>query len=346
MFPVRSLQGLAGCAFIALAAGCGNDAARVLAPGHGSRAAIASVSRVGRAPNPDGIAPCDSSYQGPVLTLSGPGFVYHYPSGGYCPCPSAEVPVDVPEHQTVTFQWSADASGSCTDVFWYRWALDIADVLDETPRIDEATDLAHWSVRSLATSATVGPFTLSQAGPNVHRLYVDVSDRIGFRSLGILRLNVVQAVNRPPDASSATADLTGPGPPTGGFSRVLIRGVTDPDGDAITITATGVTQDEPLIGPGERATCPDAKIEGGVASVRMERSGTGDGRVYTIQFTAADGKGGVSLGSAEVCIPHGRSSGGCVRSPLVVNSLASCLGPANEPADEPLLLGRNSSRRP
>jgi hypothetical protein len=235
------------------------------------------------------------------------------------------VPVDVPEHQAVTFQWSADASGGCTDIRWYSWSLDIADVDDQTPRIDEATDLAHWSARSLATSATIGPFTISQNEPNVHRLYIDASDGLGYRSLGILRITVVEAVNRPPDVQSATAERTAAGSPNGGFSPVLIGGVTDPDGDAVAITVTGITQDEPLVGRGERPTCPDATIRNGAATVRRERSGTGNGRVYTIEFTAADGKGGVSRGSAEVCIPHDRSpSHACVRDPLVVNSLASC----------------------
>jgi hypothetical protein len=321
MFPVRPLHTLVCGAFIALAAGCGNDASRVLAPGHASRATAVSATRVGRALDAAGAIPCDTAYVGPVLTLSGPGFVYHYPTGGYCPCPSAEVPVDVQANQSVTFHWSADASGSCTDIRSYRWTLDIADVTDETPRIDEATDLAHWSAWSLATSATVGPFAVGQ----VHRFYVDVSDGIGYRSLGILRITVVEALNRPPDVHSATAELLAAGPPNGRFSPVQIGGVTDPDGDPVTITATGVTQDEPVVGRGEHRTCPDANLSDGAASVRRERSGTGNGRVYTIAFTAADGKGGVSHGTADVCIPHGLSPGGaCVRDPLVVNSLAPC----------------------
>jgi hypothetical protein len=32
------------------------------------------------------------------------------------------------------------------------------------------------------------------------------------------------------------------------FVPIAIMGVTDPDGDAVTITVTGVTQDEPVTG--------------------------------------------------------------------------------------------------
>lgn len=328
MVPIRPFHRLACGVLIVLTGGCARDADRVLAPTHASGAAAVSHSRSGRA-HSSGQVPCDPSYLGPVLTLFGPGLEYHYPTGGYCPCPESEVPIDVPEHQAVTFTWSADASGGCTDVRAYRWALDIAEVTDETPRIDEATDLQHWSAWSLTASANVGPFTISQAGPNVHRLYIDAGDLLGYRSLGIIRINVVQAVNRPPDVLSATAALDEAGPPNGDLSPVRILGVTDPDGDVVTIRVTGITQDEPLVGRGERPTCPDAAIVGGVASVRRERSGTGNGRVYTIEFTAEDGRGGVSHGTAEVCIPRdGSPNGDCLRDALVVNSLGSCGEPA------------------
>ncbi len=322
MFRIRPLHRMACGVLIVLAAGCAKDAERVLAPTQASGPA-ANDSRLGRAHSAEQI-PCDPTYQGPVLTLFGPGLEYHYPTGGYCPCPESEVPIDVAERQAVTFGWSADASSGCTQIRAYRWALDIADVTDETPRVDERTDLRHWSAWSLVASATVGPFTISPGGPDVHRLYVDAKDGIGYRSLGIIRINVFQAVNHPPDVLSATAALDLAGPPNGDFSPVRIMGVTDPDGDVVTITVTGITQDEPLVGRGERPTCPDAAIAGGAASVRRERSGTGNGRVYTIEFTADDGRGGVSHGTAEVCIPRGSPNGSCLRDPLVVNSLGTC----------------------
>jgi len=224
----------------------------------------------------------------------------------------------------VTFRWSGDASSGCTDIRAYRWTLDIADLFDQTPRIDEATDLSHWSTPSLASSATVGPFTISQGAPNVHFLLIDARDGVGYRSLGTLRINVVAAVNRPPDVQSATAELTVEGPANGEFSPVQIGGVTDPDGDAVTIAVIGITQDEPLLGRGNRPTCPDARIDGGAALVRRERSAFGNGRVYTIEFVATDGHGGASHGTAEVCVPHDHSPRGCIRDALVVNSLDSC----------------------
>jgi hypothetical protein len=323
MFSVRPIQWLVCFTTIALLSGCGRNAAEVLAPTTAPRGSITSADRIGWTLEPGGITPCDPSYAGPVFTVHGPGLAFTYPIGGYCVCPEAEVPTNVPANRTVTFEWSADASGSCTNIRWYRWALDIEDIVDETPRINEATDLSHWSMRSLATSATVGPFAFG-VPPGEHRLYIDTEDGLGFRSLAIIRITVVEAVNAPPDVQSATAALLDPGAPNGDFSSVRIDGVSDPDGDAVTITVTGVTQDEAVLGKGERPTCPDALIDGGVASVRRERSGTGNGRVYTIAFTARDANGGESAGTAEVCIPHGAPASTCVRDPLSVNSLEAC----------------------
>ena len=76
---------------------------------------------------------------------------------------------------------------------WYRWVLDPADLFDETPRSDEATDWSHWSPRNLATtSATIGPF--SPLGPKreTHRLYIEAEDLNGLKSLGIVSMIIVR----------------------------------------------------------------------------------------------------------------------------------------------------------
>ena len=76
---------------------------------------------------------------------------------------------------------------------------------------------------------------------------------------------------------------------------ISISGVSDPDGDPVTITPTGVSQDEPGA-PGDATLAP--------LTVRADRDGAGDGRVYTIAFTASDGRGGTCVGAVKVCVPH------------------------------------------
>jgi hypothetical protein len=111
--------------------------------------------------------------------------------------------------------------------------------------------------------------------------------------------------NIPPDCESAVADPDQLWPPNHEFTEVGIVGVTDPDGDPITITINTIFQDEPTVGIGEGNTCPDGGgIGTDVAEIRSERSGLGNGRVYRIYFTATDDKGGSCTFPVFVCVPH------------------------------------------
>ena len=114
------------------------------------------------------------------------------------------------------------------------------------------------------------------------------------------------AFNRPPDCSAATASPDVIWPPDGKLVPIAIQGVTDPDGDPITLTMTGIRQDEPLT----RAGVPDATGLGTPnAQVRADRVGGGDGRVYHIGFEAQDDKGAACTGTVTVCVPHDRRPG-------------------------------------
>ena len=98
------------------------------------------------------------------------------------------------------------------------------------------------------------------------------------------------------------------------FHDVSVVGVVDPDGDPVTITIDAIFQDEPLEGLGGGNRCPDADGVGtNIAVLRSERSGTkktsGDGRVYHIDFTADDGRGGQCSETVTVCVPHDQRRG-------------------------------------
>jgi hypothetical protein len=119
--------------------------------------------------------------------------------------------------------------------------------------------------------------------------------------------------NQPPDVSEANPSVDCLWPPNHKFVDIMIEGVTDPDGDEVTITIMGITSDEPtdsIDGAGNHA--PDASgIGTDTASLRAERSGTDNGRVYMITFVASDGKGGETEGSVIVKVPHDQK-GDCV----------------------------------
>ncbi len=125
---------------------------------------------------------------GPTFTLYNDYFRYTYPSGGYTLDPRAEIPLDVLPDHTVRISWFAVPNAGSA-VVAYRWRLD-GDVSDETPRSDEETDVGHWSTPSALTlTAEVGPFPAGEE----HRFYVEASDDLGLRSLGIVRTRVLGA---------------------------------------------------------------------------------------------------------------------------------------------------------
>ena len=122
-------------------------------------------------------------------------------------------------------------------------------------------------------------------------------------------------VNHNPVCTNLTA---GPQlwPPNHKLHQVTVSGATDPDGDPLTTTVTGVTQDEPLNDLGDGNTSPDA-FPGSAsdqALIRAERSGKGDGRVYALHVSVSDGLGGQCTGTALVSVPHDQSGKAAIDS--------------------------------
>lgn len=120
--------------------------------------------------------------------------------------------------------------------------------------------------------------------------------------------------NQPPDCSQAAASIDTIWPPNHRFVDISVIDVTDPDGDPITITIDGISQDEPVDTYGDGSFTPDGHGVGtDTAQVRAERVGTkkvpGNGRVYHIAFTASDDKDGKCYGEVLVGVPHDQGQG-------------------------------------
>lgn len=70
---------------------------------------------------------------------------------------------------------------------------------------------------------------------------------------------------------------------------------------------TAVASDEPINGTGDGDTAPDWTIGAPrTLSLRAERAGTGDGRVYTITITAKDAANNTATATTAVRVPHNR----------------------------------------
>lgn len=128
--------------------------------------------------------------------------------------------------------------------------------------------------------------------------------------------------NRPPLCSAVAPNVAVLWPANHKLVRVALSGATDPDGDSLTYVVTGVRQDEALNGLGDGDRSPDAQLApGGRVYLRAERSGNGDGRVYTVSYTVSDPNGGSCAGSVRVTVPHSPNKPAVETPSVNVNSL-------------------------
>jgi hypothetical protein len=113
------------------------------------------------------------------------------------------------------------------------------------------------------------------------------------------------SANAPPDCSQVSAQPVQLRRPDRHFREVRLGGASDPDGDPVQLHVDAVHQDEPSEIYGFASTCPDARGLGGDRVwLRAERRVRSDGRVYHVDFSADDGRGGSCTGSVTVCVPR------------------------------------------
>jgi len=130
-----------------------------------------------------------------------------------------------------------------------------------------------------------------------------------------------------PSCQGASANPEVLWPANGQLVPVEIVGVTDPQGDPVTIVVTEITQDEPVLDnprrPPSQRECFDGRISGEGAEVRAERNPGGNGRVYIVRFNAYDPQGGTCQGRVMVCVPPGPHEA-CVIDPRPYDSVNGC----------------------
>lgn len=128
----------------------------------------------------------------------------------------------------------------------------------------------------------------------------------GWTWILVLAMGGAAFADEPPACDQAEPSVSMLWPPNHRMIDVEILGITDPDGDALTVTITDITHNE-IDAPGAGNTSPDwAGVGTSTASVRAERAGGGSGRVYTITFEATDPTGNSCTGSVDVLVPHDR----------------------------------------
>jgi uncharacterized repeat protein (TIGR01451 family) len=189
-----------------------------------------------------------------------------------------------------------DGSGSYDpdlDPITYAWAI---------------TQVPAGSGAFLSDPAVVNP-TFTTDKPGFYRIQLVVND--GQLDSAPDEV-VIEATNEPPQVIDAEPSIACLWPPSNKLVPVTIMDVNDPNGDQFTITIDGITSDEATAtepGAAGPKFAPDALVikttgSDDSAQLRSERSGTKDGRVYQVSFTATDLFGASSSGILQVRVPH------------------------------------------
>ncbi|MEA1865467.1 MAG: hypothetical protein U9N46_09825 [Euryarchaeota archaeon] len=208
--------------------------------------------------------------------------------------------------------WTVVFDSEAEDTPWgtVSWNSYEPDETSVTVEVRSSNDQTTWSNWETATNGV-----LLSATPDGRYLEIETTLQILSGDVSpILYDLTVEVGNQPPDVTDAYPSTDCLWPPNHKFVDITIEGVTDPDGDPIAINVMGITSDEPtasIDGAGGDDKAPDASGVGtDTASLRAERSGDENGRVYEITFLARDGIDETE-GSVFVKVPHDQS-GDCV----------------------------------
>ena len=224
---------------------------------------------------------------GPALVTEGHDFTYHLTATNNGPANATGVVVTDTLPTNSTF---VSASAGCAEAAGVVTCT-VGNLASGASSTFDITVTAGSAGSSLVNAVSI---TGDQFDPNTANNSFTLTTELNHNP-------ICTAVNGGPDLW----------PPNHKMRLVTLTGATDPDGDVVTLTATHVTQDEPLNGAADGNTAVDATP--GPASnqvnLRAERAGTGDGRVYRISFTGSDGRGGTCAGTAIVGVPHDQGKG-------------------------------------
>lgn len=237
----------------------------------------------------DGI-PADAPVPGYTLESTTDSLVINISNINNAPIAIAGVDQTVNENTMVTLN-ATGSNDPDNDSLNYTWT----QVSGPTVELSDATS---------SMPNFMAPFVSTGGADLEFELLVD--DGYGGSATDRILIHV-QNITDPPLATAARPTISEIWPPNHGLIPIGITGVSDP-GNNVTISISNVTQDEPTNGLGDGDTAPDAIINAdGTVLLRAERSGTGNGRVYHVHFTASNVEGSAS-GMVKVSVPRDKKS--------------------------------------
>jgi hypothetical protein len=146
--------------------------------------------------------------------------------------------------------------------------------------------------------------SVDAAHVGTYQLTYTVSD--GYNTTAMTRtVNLVDTT--PPVMSAVVPTVSWLWPPNHQLETVGLR-FTVRDNSGSAACSTGVVSNEPVNGTGDGDTAPDWLVNDATSvRLRVERAGTGAGRVYRITVTCRDASGNAASRSTSVSVPKSKS---------------------------------------
>jgi len=174
---------------------------------------------------------------------------------------------------------------------------------------DSRVAIARWEWFESGQLIATGQSPTVLLGLGSHDIVLRITAGDGQTAEDGLRVNVVDTT--PPAIRAVTASPAVLWPANHAMAPVAISVQADDLCDAAPISyIVAVASDQPLDGQGDGSTGPDCQITGDLTlSLRAERAGASQSRVYTVIVECTDASGNWSTATVDVVVPHDRRSG-------------------------------------
>ncbi|MBI5206045.1 MAG: VCBS repeat-containing protein [Nitrospirae bacterium] len=213
---------------------------------------------------------------------------------------AAEDTVVITVQDTVPPSTSAAITGTSGNNGWYTSDVNVSLIsADNCSGVKEI----HYILDGAETiiSGSTGSFTISADG--THSLsFRAVDNANNSETAHPATINI----DRTPPVLNVTVTPGLLWPPNHKMVNIMpLIAVSDNLTSNVQVELIEVTSSEPDNGLGDGDTANDIVVNAdGTISLRAKRSGTGNGRVYTITYKATDLAGNVTVASATVVVPH------------------------------------------
>jgi hypothetical protein len=151
---------------------------------------------------------------------------------------------------------------------------------------------------------------LTSLSVGAHVITLEVNDNVNGPVTADIQVTVLEPQDNQPPNLAPVASPTILWPPNHLMVPVVIEHGASDDSGFYTLSVN-VTSNEPQDGLGDGDMSPDWEVTGQdntyiYLKLRAERSGTGDGRVYTAYITATDPAGNASATDVKIIVPHNK----------------------------------------